>query len=782
VQQVSLYPETQKKKSGNRAAHIKTKAKQFLLKFRDLLPQASVFFLFSLAQCFSVPSPFAVCFLSALLAAKEKPRGMLLGVGAGLLFRLIWGLNRDEAQIAACLLLLPFMGRMPKKLWQTVCLTGIVLLLRALPGILTAADGQAAILCAASAPLGAACMPALFRAVQVWKAKQKHPTQDDFLCLMLPVLLLAAGAGRLAVFHINIGYMASCFLVLGTAWLCGGPAAACLGLGLGLSLLLGGLTALPLVNLAFGALTAGLFQGKNRLLTAGLYLLAVLVSSYLIAFSFQPFFFAAEAGAALFFCLTPGKWMAKAGRMIRYLRWSEPRENAYIRLKMQRWVRAIECMADALPAPRIEKASPAEESESLREALCGGCDRLPICWHEDTRQTQQGMEALADRGEDSEAYLQIINQYFSLCPRISRLPELLTRLDTDRQSRVQRAICAEYERDMLQTHLTALSQAAQRISLEGMSGDGEEAVWAAETEKALQTLRFPGKTAFVKRVDGRMTVCLKCDSLSLRPASGDLLARQIGLQLHVPLAIAEQTGDRLLLEEEPPLRVVTGMATACAVTGERKRRADRRPDNGDAVLSRSLRGGQELLALSDGMGHGAGAQDESRKTLELLSLCMEAGYTRAQAMTAVNGAMLSATGGEKFATVDLCLINLWTGETALNKLGACASYILQGQKIHTVEGAALPLGIIEHVAPMEHTFTLGEGDMLLLMSDGIADAFTEEEEILSILRRCRRDTPQQMADSLLREALMQRSGLPPDDMTVLCARVTERSRRFSCPS
>jgi cell division septum initiation protein DivIVA len=78
----------------------------------------------------------------------------------------------------------------------------------------------------------------------------------------------------------------------------------------------------------------------------------------------------------------------------------------------------------------------------------------------------------------------------------------------------------------------------------------------------------------------------------------------------------------------------------------------------------------------------------------------------------------------------MCLVDLWTGETAMNKLGACASFILQGQKIHTVEGAALPLGIIEHVTPMEHSFVLGEGDMLLFMSDGVTDALEEENRAL----------------------------------------------------
>ena len=39
-------------------------------------------------------------------------------------------------------------------------------------------------------------------------------------------------------------------------------------------------------------------------------------------------------------------------------------------------------------------------------------------------------------GEDTEAYLHIINTYFSLCPRISRIPGLLSRLDV-----IQKANC-----------------------------------------------------------------------------------------------------------------------------------------------------------------------------------------------------------------------------------------------------------------------------------------------------------------------------------------------------
>ena len=62
------------------------------------------------------------------------------------------------------------------------------------------------------------------------------------------------------------------------------------------------------------------------------------------------------------------------------------------------------------------------------------------------------------------------------------------------------------------------------------------------------------------------------------------------------------------------------------------------------------------------------------------------------------------------------------------------------------------------------------------MTDGIADAFEEEDEILSVLRDCREGTPQKIADDLLREAMIRYGGMPPDDMTVVCARMTERKR------
>ena len=736
-------------------------------------PMAGAFFLFSLSSCLSVPSPFAVCCLMAALRQGLPEIGAAAGLTLGLLFRLLWAMPMDPSLFAACAACFALCRAPVGKEWHGYLLALSALLLRAVPQIAVSQETQSALLAAFGMLLGMAVMPALFRSAKLIRHRPAEWTEDDLLCLMLPVFFLLNGLCCMHLFQVNLGCLAASAFVLLLSWTAGGGFAVSGALGCGLALLLGGQGAVPLITLSFGALTAGLFQGKIRLLPAGVFLLSAAAMIYLVSPAFQTRYFTAHAAGAAVFALLPPPWAKKAAAWVRMLRWVQPRENAYTRLKMRRWVRSIERLASSLPHPSLEMPTEAEECEGITEALCAGCQQLPVCWHEKAEETRSAVRALSQRGKEAENYLPLINQYFSFCPRISRLPAILYRLDEEKQQRKKRMLCAEYERDMLSTHLTALSQAIQRISLEGEQADGEESRWIALADEALQKIHFPGRTAFVKKKEGHFAVGLQFEAMALRPLTGFTLARQVGTYLGADLEVTEKRSDRLLLEERPPLKAVTGMATACAVTIETKRRPGEEPDNGDAVLVEELSGGKVALAVSDGMGHGRDAQAESRKTLEMLSLCLDAGYTRSQAMTAVNGAMLSAAGGEKFATVDLCVIDLWTGDAAMNKLGASPSILVQGQKAQWIQGEALPLGIIEQITPMEHRFTLGEGDLLILMSDGISDAFPEEEDVLSVVRRNLRKTPQQLSDALLREAVMQRDGLPPDDMTVLCARIMD---------
>ena len=182
------------------------------------------------------------------------------------------------------------------------------------------------------------------------------------------------------------------------------------------------------------------------------------------------------------------------------------------------------------------------------------------------------------------------------------------------------------------------------------------------------------------------------------------------------------------------------------------------------------------MMLLDGMGHGEEAHRQSEKTLELLTLLLEAGYTRRQAITAVNGIMLSTQEDERFSTVDLADVDLWTGNVYSEKLGACASWVVRGSHMKKVEGASLPLGILEEAAATSTQYRLHSGDILVMVSDGVADAFETDEQFTQALTESLYIQPQRMADALLRNALLAGGGAPRDDMSVMVLLLLDRQQ------
>jgi stage II sporulation protein E len=116
-------------------------------------------------------------------------------------------------------------------------------------------------------------------------------------------------------------------------------------------------------------------------------------------------------------------------------------------------------------------------------------------------------------------------------------------------------------------------------------------------------------------------------------------------------------------------------------------------------------------------------------------------------------------------------MDLWTGDAQMEKLGACTSYLLRGDHVKAIAGAALPLGILEQVMPIHQRMKLHDGDILILLSDGVQDAYPDGVSLERAIARNAYKDPQRMADAILRSALLSAGGVPKDDMTVLVVTV-----------
>lgn len=197
--------------------------------------------------------------------------------------------------------------------------------------------------------------------------------------------------------------------------------------------------------------------------------------------------------------------------------------------------------------------------------------------------------------------------------------------------------------------------------------------------------------------------------------------------------------------------------------------------SGDNYTFSSALPGQVVMSLSDGMGSGEQASQESSRVVELTGQLLETGFSPRAALKMVN-TILMLTGLEQHpATLDLCCVDLYTGVLEAMKLGAVATFVLHEGTAEVLEAGGVPAGVISQAEPALLSKKLWDGDRVVMVTDGVLDACPGTEKELSFkeyLEGMELKSPQDMAERLLRFACQ--SGAVRDDMTVLAAGIWKR--------
>lgn len=194
--------------------------------------------------------------------------------------------------------------------------------------------------------------------------------------------------------------------------------------------------------------------------------------------------------------------------------------------------------------------------------------------------------------------------------------------------------------------------------------------------------------------------------------------------------------------------------------------------SGDSSLVREL-DGKLLVAISDGMGSGEEARLESRSALALLSDLISVGFGLEEAAELVNRLLIDRSVGDMYATLDVMLVDLSDGSALFKKHGAPTTCILRDGGFFTISGEALPVGIIDSAGGEIVRTTLLDGDTVVMMSDGLADALGNDCE--EAVRSCvaESENTEKAAERLLDEALSRGAD---DDMTVIVTGIIQSNR------
>ena len=83
--------------------------------------------------------------------------------------------------------------------------------------------------------------------------------------------------------------------------------------------------------------------------------------------------------------------------------------------------------------------------------------------------------------------------------------------------------------------------------------------------------------------------------------------------------------------------------------------------SGDSFSFLQKEEGQFLASLSDGMGTGLNAYQESEKVVDLLEQFLEAGFSKETAVKMINSALVLRDQGKTFSTIDISSIDLYSG-------------------------------------------------------------------------------------------------------------------------
>lgn len=192
--------------------------------------------------------------------------------------------------------------------------------------------------------------------------------------------------------------------------------------------------------------------------------------------------------------------------------------------------------------------------------------------------------------------------------------------------------------------------------------------------------------------------------------------------------------------------------------------------SGDTYSLTRLDNDKYLVCLCDGMGSNDKAFETSSMAIGLIENFYKAGYDSSVIIPSVNK-LLNLGRNDVFSAIDVCVVDLKSAITDMIKLGACVGFIKQNDTTTIIESGALPIGILEEVKPKITKTALDSGDMVVLVSDGIIDAFGEEEKIKNYINKLSTSNPQTVADSILETAKGFDKNFPKDDMTVIVGKV-----------
>ena len=427
---------------------------------------------------------------------------------------------------------------------------------------------------------------------------------------------------------------------------------------------------------------------------------------------------------------------------------------------------------------QISRDEMEEIFDELSGKVCRECINCHYCWETNYEETYENIRnILAAASEQGVVETETINEKF--CNRCLRLDEYIEKINERmaiaRMNLSWRNKMAE-SREAMANQMLEIAEALKQFTIE-LNHTAEVPV---ETKKkVLFSLRSLGiqvkNLSFKKDRKENLEICFMAKArgnacITKKDVSG-ALERALDMRMmpgrYVRNVIPKEY-EAVAFVQDTAFKALTGLARV-AKSGEKV--------SGDNFSFMELSTGELVMVLSDGMGSGTRACRDSENLVEVIESLIEAGFRKESAIRLINTLFVMSYEGKKFTTLDMTAIDLYSGNCEIVKNGAAATFIKRKDRVETIFSSTLPVGIFMEVESESTETKLTDGDMVVMVSDGIVDAFPGENKefyVENILQNINTNNPSDVANGVLMQALSRNAREASDDMSVLVAGLWEK--------
>ena len=604
---------------------------------------------------------------------------------------------------------------------------------------------------------------------------------EENLCLTIS--LVFCGLGICNFLSPAVWKSLSVFILLLTVYLFKADTSAITCSALGISL------AIYYQNLNFIAiflvwnLCASSFKNLSRYLSA----LSIVGADYLVEFLFGVYggydlieFLPVLIACALF-CMLPNKPLKKLKEQLYSFRERQLVRHSINRNRLMLSNRLYElsnvfgemaCAFNLFKQARLteDKAKDGITTQII-DSVCSNCANLNNCKkHQNSVAYNIGKMTDIGFAKGKLSFIDLSKELLDFCIHPNDILYAMNKLLAEYRSYKIQNDNLTSGRDLIASQSVGVSEILRGLALE----TGATLKYQSRLERTIADLLFKnGYLVSELLIYGESHFTNVCLILTMKEFSLEHLTSILSKAVNIPLSLKDKNDVSenkcyLSFAKSPDYDAVFGVARVTK---------DGSLVSGDTHAVTRISDDKFLLALSDGMGSGKHAENVSSAALSLIESFYKAGLSSNLILTTVNK-LLSINTEDSFTALDVSVIDLNTCNADFIKYGSPYGFIVGDNGIRIIEGNSLPLGIIDDLKPSVCNAPLNDGDMIILVTDGISDAFSSSSEVIDYLRTVCAKNPQTLANSLLSHAVKLNGGHKKDDMTVLAVRVFKKAQGF----